>query len=149
MQFNKIFQIVFVCVVLFTFVYIIWANFKLPFKIEFNVFVLNGQQTSTISSVNKRTTVEFSPVKINDEPLKKYFKTHEQILNEKNASLRKIFITNPGDGGYGNRMYAFISSALIAILLDCQLVVNWRSKETLYVDPPIDLFDKVQLFKSI
>ena len=142
---NKIFQIFFVTIVLFTFVYIIWANFKLPFKIEFNVFVLNGQQTSTISSVNKRTTVEFRLVKINDEPLKNYFKTHEKILNEKNASLRKIFITNPGDGGYGNRMYAFISSALIAILLDCQLVVNWRSKETLYVDPPIDLFDKVQI----
>jgi hypothetical protein len=109
------------------------------------VFLLNGEQTSTIESVNKRTTVEFKPVKIDEEPLKNYFKIHEQILNEKNASLRKIFITNPGDGGYGNRMYAFISSALIAILLDCQLVVNWRSKETLYVDPPIDLFDKVQI----
>ena len=145
MQINKYFQIIFVCIVIFTFVYIFWANFKLPFKIEFNVFLLNGEQTSIKESVNKQTTIEFKPVTINNEPLKIYFKIHEKILNEKNASLRKIFITNPGDGGYGNRMYAFISSALIAILIDCQLVVNWRSKETLYIYPPLDLFDQVQI----
>jgi hypothetical protein len=104
----------------------------LPLKIV-NHFLLNGEE-----NISKQ-------VEIYDEPLKKYFKTHEKILNEKNASLRKIFITNPGDDGYGNRMYAFISSALIAILIDCQLVVNWRSKETLYVDPPLDLFDQVQI----
>jgi hypothetical protein len=59
--------------------------------------------------------------------------------------LRKIFFSQPRDGGYGNRMYVFISSALISILLDCQLVLDWKSKEDLYVEPPLNLFDKVHV----
>jgi hypothetical protein len=128
MQSSKLFHIIFIIFVFFTIVYIFWYNFfGLPFKINF-LRIKNDKE-----------------VVLNDEPLNKYFKIHEKILSEKNASLRKIFITNPGDGGYGNRMYTFISSALIAILIDCQLVVNWRSKETLYIDPPLDLFDKIQI----
>ena len=80
-----------------------------------------------------------------DDPLNDYFKIHTKIFNEKNSTLRKIFFTHPHDGGYGNRIYAIISSALISIILDCQLVNVWQTKEFLNIDPPINLFDKVNI----
>jgi hypothetical protein len=77
------------------------------------------------------------------DSLEKFFEIHANISAEKNVSLRKIFFCQPSNGGYGNRMYTFISSTLAAILLDCQLVLNWRNKANLYIDPPLNLFDKL------
>jgi hypothetical protein len=40
--------------------------------------------------------------------------------------------------GYGNRLYTFLSSLLIALLTDSALIVNWRGIEK-YIEPPIDI----------
>lgn len=134
---NKHFPKLFTCIAIFTFIFVTWINFDFLFKtrISFHSFLtLNNNLNSSSSSTSPQNS---------SDPLAHYFNVHTKILNEKNVSLRKIFFSSPGDGGYGNRLYTIISSTLIAILLKCQLVVNWRSKETLYIEPPVDLFDRV------
>ncbi len=142
------FRKLFIFIALYTLAYTFWFNFDSSNKINSQYPLLNTDKRidkKLISSSYHTSVARFNQEESFDDPIKKYFKIHEQILNEKNASLRKIFITSPNDGGYANRMYTFISSALVAILLDCQLVFNWRNKTTLFVDPPLDLFDQVKI----
>ena len=146
----------FTLIALFTFVYICWLNIDLPIKINVNISLLNVKNVNHIDSdllLTEQTIANkfdlftnISKLKVeSDDPLTKYFDIHKRISQEKNVSLRKIFFSIPYEGGYGNRMYTFLSSTLIAILLECQLVLNWKTKELLYIEPPIDLFDKINI----
>lgn len=143
MQTNKYFYQLFTSISLCTLVFICWLSIDfMQIKAKVNFYSLLTATTNLSSNFSTLTHSK----KNNTDPLKHFFKKHAQILNEKNASLRKIIFSSPGDGGYGNRMYTVISSTLIAILLECQLVIfNWRNKETLYIDPPMNLFDQIKI----
>ena len=127
---NIRFMFIFLSLIAFIYFLVVILGVQLNFKANIYKFL------SEISNNNRNLI---------DDPLNDYFKIHTKILNEKNATLRKIFFTNPHDGGYGNRIYAIISSALVSIILDCQLVNTWQTKEFLNIDPPINLFDKVNI----
>ena len=133
-----LFQEILILIALYTLVWIFFIHFGETIKRKLQS--IQKEESIIINSTSSTLTLEQN----NDDfdPLFSFFKTHEQILNEKNSSPRKIFFTlDPLQGGYGNRMHGFISSALIAILLDCQLALNWKIKEIYYLDPPFKIND--------
>jgi len=110
----------------------------------FIIIVVSTFFTILLLQISLINHVKTTPSNINaTDSLNEFFEIHAKISAQQNVSLRKIFFCQPSNGGYGNRMYTFISSTLAAILLDCQLVLNWRNKATLYIDPPLNLFDKL------
>lgn len=72
------------------------------------------------------------------DQLDKYVKLHRSIM-ESNDPDKKMVFSGDIKEGYGNRLYTFLSSILIAILTDSALVVNWDGIEK-YIEPPIDIF---------
>jgi len=120
-------RVLFYLLALITFVFIIWNLWDVQVNLNGSIFTIQSRNFTR------------------DDPLNEYFKIHTQISNDKNVTSRKIFFTYSTDGGYGNRMYAVISSTLIAILLKCQLVNKWSTKEHLCIDPPINIFDPVNM----
>jgi hypothetical protein len=147
MQTNIYFYKLFTSIALCTLVFICWFSIDfMQIKAKVNFHSLFSVKTN----VNSNFTILTHSNKNNLDPLNQFFAKHAQILKEKNASHRKIIFSSPGDGGYGNRMYTVISSTLIAILLECQLVIfNWRNKETLFINPPLDLFDNIKIDFSL
>ena len=72
------------------------------------------------------------------DQLVKYREIHGSILKSSDIN-RKIVFSGEIKEGYGNRLYSFLSSLLIALLTDSALIVNWRGIEK-YIEPPIDIF---------
>ncbi len=71
------------------------------------------------------------------DQLVKYADIHKGILGSSDVN-RKIVFSGEIKEGYGNRLYTFLSSLLIALLTDSALIVNWRGIEK-YIEPPIDI----------
>ena len=74
----------------------------------------------------------------NKDSLNEYYELHKKI-SHMNVSLRKISFNECRPVGYGNRLYSLLSSLVIGILTESQLVVRWHEIET-YVDLPINIF---------
>ena len=72
------------------------------------------------------------------DPLAKYMRIHQSILGS-NDQVKKIVFSGDIREGYGNRLYTFLSSLLVAVLTDSALVVNWEGINK-YIQPPISLF---------
>ena len=77
------------------------------------------------------------------DKLQEYYRIHERVSYEK-ASLRKISFNGYTAGGYGNKLYSFLSSLVVAILTDSHLVVRWSDIDK-YIEPPIRIFENVSI----
>lgn len=75
------------------------------------------------------------------DKLNEYFRIHERISKQK-SSLKKISINSGAAGGYGNKLYSFLSSLVIAILTDSQINLKWKDMPH-YIDPPINIFENI------
>lgn len=76
------------------------------------------------------------------DKLDEFFQTHNKIsFIEEQNSLKKISFNEGGGSkeGYGNRLNSIMSSLLIAILIDGQLMVKWPEIES-FVNLPIKVF---------
>lgn len=84
------------------------------------------------------------------DTLVQYLRAHERILPlMKHSPLEKVSLTQVGfGGGYGNKLYSFISSLVIAILTDSKLVVKWPEVED-YVQLPINAFTNENMMVGI
>jgi len=74
------------------------------------------------------------------DKLNEFYQMQEGI-SKMNVSLRKISLNNCKPIGYANRLYSILSSFVIAILTNSQLVVKWKEIEP-YVDLPIRVFNE-------
>lgn len=112
--------------VIFTIIFVFYSNFK---SILYPKIVLNKQITlKTLSNVSHDGIAE-------------YIRTHEQNLNISNYNKKIVFYVRI-EAGYGNNLYAFLSSLVIAILSDSGLLVEWPEIDK-YVNPPLkNLFFK-------
>ena len=87
--------------------------------------ILQKNLYNTISNGNKDRLIE-------------YYELHKKT-SQVNVSLRKISFNECMKIGYGNRLYSLLSSLVIGILTESQLVVRWNEIES-YVDLPINIF---------
>ena len=114
------------------------------FNIIFLLFLIFILKYS-VNIKNSITLYDYFNTPIN-EKLNDYLKIHNNIINNKNASKNKITINFSPEGGYGNKLYSFISSLVIAILTDSALLVVWNFKGgyldmNKYIDSPLnDMF---------
>jgi hypothetical protein len=91
------------------------------------------------------TTQIFStlPTTLSDsDRLNEFYKIHERIFSQSNLSLRKISFNGQTAGGYGNKLYSFLTSLIIAILTESQIVLKWNHIDK-YVKTPINIFDNI------
>lgn len=92
---------------------------------------LNDSKTITTRYSNNNNAIKLSH----------YFHIHRKI-SASNSTLKRVSINGLTPGGYGNKLYSFLSSLLVAILTESQIVLRWRHIDK-YVDPPINIFDNV------
>ena len=96
------------------------------------IFVLLiSQSKKTLNNQNENEWNE-SDVLIN------FFKIHNRMLAVNNHLVKRVTL-NQCFSGYGNRLNSFVSSLLIAILTDSQLMVKWPEVEQ-FVQLPIRVF---------
>jgi len=83
------------------------------------------------------------PTALSDsDRLNEYYEIHERIFSQSNSSLKKISFNGQTAGGYGNKLYSFLSSLIIAILTESQIVLKWNHIDK-YVKPPVNIFDNI------
>jgi hypothetical protein len=136
-----------------------WFLFATSFVIFFNYFILEdkfsafnnyGQlfnsmwgfiSPANISNTNKSLNMSIEKSSFDDR-LNEYYEIHKRIT-KLNASHpdRRISFNKCGQAGYCNRLYSFLSTLVIAIYTNSQLVVQWPEIES-YVDLPIQVFNK-------
>jgi hypothetical protein len=69
-------------------------------------------------------------------PLAKFRQIHIDIISGNSTKYPpKVSINGYTDGGYGNKLYSFLSSLAIALLIDSALVVRWNHIDKLIEEP--------------
>lgn len=81
------------------------------------------------------------------DALVNFFQIHQKISSLKNPLTKRVTL-NQCFSGYGNRLNSFISSLLIAILTDSQLIVKWPEVEE-FVQLPIRVFTNENIQKRV
>ena len=78
------------------------------------------------------------------DKLNEYKEHHELIMKQsiqRNQSLKIVFNV-PAQGGYGQKVYSFLTSLLIAILTDSALLVNWKHIDKFIDEPMYQTFNR-------
>ena len=110
----------------------------------FSIACLMYYHTSLTIHINSITSLMYPNFKQNEIETDKFFefyRIHEQMIKE-NSSSKKISFNGYTAGGYGNKLYSFLSSLIIALITDSQIVLRWKDIDK-YVNPPINIFDSV------
>lgn len=121
---------------LLSILYIAWYFYKVPSSLYRNSFKKEAYFEINLNGSSENKLLEF-------------FIIHENILQEKNASVKKItFNETPIKNGYGNQIYSFISSFLIAILTDSQLVLKNNIIKD-FISFPLNVFDNITVQEGL
>lgn len=107
------------------------------------IFKTNKTISSTQSPMTSSQTIS-NVSNTNKDRLIEYYKIHARIYAQQNASLKKISFNGYTPGGYANKLYSFLTSLIIAILTESQLVVKWKYIDK-FITPPFNL----NLFENI
>ena len=76
---------------------------------------------------------------IQTDKLVEYYRIHNIAKSKEKSALKKISFNGYTAGGYGNKLYSFLTSLIISILTGSQLVLRWDYIDK-YIDPPIQIF---------
>ena len=95
------------------------------------------------SRLHDSSSSTFSQLK--QTSLHEYFRLSDSIAADKKLKQRRIFFNgNYRDGlGYGNLLYSFISSLLIAILTESQFVLRQKNLNSKILAPPFNMLKNV------
>ena len=99
------------------------------------VFVLYQKKFTTRSSEES----SMKPRLFQTDKLINYYRIHNMNKLKEKFSLKKISFNGYTAGGYGNKLYSFLTSLIISILTGSQLVLRWNHIDK-YIDPPIQIF---------
>ena len=112
------------------------------FTLIIYVFLTSEQLHQSYSRKFKNKSRIATSITPTRNKLNEYFHIHEKIMSQSNASLKKISFNGFTLGGYGNKLYSFLSSLVIAILTDSQIVLRWNDIDK-YIKPRINIFDNI------
>lgn len=76
----------------------------------------------------------------NANRLHKYFDAHLISLSAKSDG--RVLFNGYTHGGYGNKLYSFITSFLIALITNTPIIVRWNEIDE-FISPPLNLFYKI------
>ena len=75
-----------------------------------------------------------------NDKLNDYVKFFNANIKEKKNEIKKVMFCNPKNGGYGNKIYTFISCFLVGILTDSLVILtSWKESKN-FIDFAFDPF---------